>query len=104
MNGIEPIRGGDKQHLGKIEGHVEVKIGKGVVLLWIEHFQQCRSGIAAKIRADLVEFVEKNHRVAAFDAAQRLNDPARHRAYVGAAMSANLCFIAQSTKRNTREL
>ena len=78
-------------------------IGERVVLRRVEHFEQRRRRVAAKIRADLVEFVEQNHRIAAFDAAQRLDDASGHRADVSAAVAANLGFVAHSAQRDARE-
>jgi len=41
-NGIEHVRGGDEQHLGQVERHVQVVVPERVVLLGIEHFEQGR--------------------------------------------------------------
>ena len=79
-------------------------IGERVVLRRVENFEQRRRRVAAKIRADLVQFVQQNHRIAAFDAAQRLDDSSGHRADVSAAVAANLRFVAHSAQRNAREL
>ena len=76
MDRVEPVGRGDEQDVRKIEGQVEVVVGKGVVLLRVEDFEQRGGGIAAKIRAYLVDFIQQNHRVVALDAAQALNDPA----------------------------
>ena len=78
-------------------------IGERVVLRRVEHFEQRRRRVAAKIRADLVQFVEQNHRVAAFDAAQRLDDASGHRADVSAAMAANLRLVPHAAERDARE-
>ena len=53
----------DEEDLREIEGHAEIVIGEGVVLLRVEHFEQRRGRIAAKIGADLVEFIKHDQRV-----------------------------------------
>src|SRR5882672_6577067 len=78
-------------------------VGERVVLRGVEHFEQRCRRVAAKIRADLVEFIQKDYRVTAFDTAQRLDDPSRHRADVSAAMTANLRFVAHSAERDARK-
>ena len=65
MNRVQPVGRGDEQHARQIERQIEIMIGEGVVLRRVEHFQQRRGGIAAKIRADLVQFIQQNHRIAA---------------------------------------
>jgi hypothetical protein len=45
----------------------------------------------------------KDHRVAAFDAAQRLDDASGHCADVSAAMAANLRLVAHAAQRNAGE-
>ena len=70
MNRLEPVGRGDEQHARQIERQIEVMVGERVVLRRVEHFEQRRRRVAAKIRADLVQFVEQDDRVAAFDAAQ----------------------------------
>ena len=64
----------------------------------IEHFEQRARRIATKIRADLVDLVEHENRIARAAAAQFLNDAPRHRADVSAAMTADLRFVAHSAE------
>ena len=63
-----------------------------------------RRRIAAKIRADLVQFIQQDDRVAGLDAAQGLNDAAGQRADIGAAVAANLGFVAQAAEGDAGEL
>src|SRR5262249_639015 len=60
--------------------------------------------IATKIRADLVELVEQDDRVAALDAFQSLDDPAGQGADVSAAVSADLRFVAHAAEGDAGEL
>ena len=104
MNRLQPVGGGDEQHARKVELQIQVMVGERVVLRRVEHFQQRRRRIAAKIRADLVQFIEQNDRVAAFDAAQRLNDSSRHRADIGPPMAADFRLVPHAAQRDAREL
>ncbi len=62
------------------------------------------AGSPWKIRADLVEFVEEDDGVAALDAAEGLDDSARQRADVGAAVAADFRLVAQAAEGDAGEL
>ena len=70
----------------------------------IEHLEQRRRRIAAEVVAELVDLVEHEHRVAGLGAAQALDDLAGHRADVGAAVAADLGFVAHAAERHAHEL
>ena len=74
------------------------------VLLGIEGFEQRRSGIAAEVAADLVDFVEHENRIFGFGAANALDDLSGQRADVGAAMAADFGFIVNAAEREPHEL
>ena len=69
-------------------------IYKRAVLLRIEHFQQRGRRVAAHIHAHLVHFIEQEQGVLHPDLAHVLQYLARHGADIGAAMPADLRFIA----------
>ena len=71
---------------------------------WVEHFEQRAGRIAAKIRAELVDLIEHEHGVARTAAAQFLNDAARHRSDVRAAMTANFRFVAHAAQTYPHKL
>src|SRR5262249_29020839 len=100
---FEVIGGPDENHLRKIKRHVQVTIDEGVVLTWIEHLEQGAGGVAAKIRTDLVDLIEHEHRVARTDATQFLNYAAGHRPDVGAAMAADFCLAAHPAETDPHE-
>src|SRR5437879_1957290 len=79
-------------------------VGKGAVLLWIEHFQQRRGRVPAEIGTDLVDFVEQDNRIFAFGAAQALNDPAGHGADIGPPVTPNFSFVPESSEGHADEL
>ncbi len=103
-DGVEHIRGGQEQHLGKIERNVEIVILKSVVLFGIEDFQQRGGRIATEIGAELVDLVEDEQWIVRAGVADALNDAARQRPDVGASMSANLGLIANAAQRQPHEL
>ena len=68
-------------------------ICEGVVLGWVEDFQQCARRIALERRSKLVDFVEQEHWILRSSLLETLNDSARHGAYVGAPVSANVRLV-----------
>src|SRR5436309_9557128 len=78
-------------------------IGERAVLGWVKHFEQRGCWIPAKVRADLIQFIQQNYRVAAFGAAQRLNDAPGKRANVSPAVAANLRFIPHAPEGDPRK-
>src|SRR5262249_6456457 len=70
----------------------------------VEHFKQRAGWVAAKIRADLVDLIEHEHRVTRAAAAQFLNDAARHRADIRAAVTADLRFVAHPAETDPHKL
>ena len=65
LDRLQQVGRGDEQDLGKVEGHAQVVVGEGVVLLRVEDLQQGRGRVAAEIHADLVHLVHHEHRVVA---------------------------------------
>ena len=76
---------------------------KFLVLRRVENFHQRRRGVAAEIAAELVDFVEHQQRIADAGAPHRLNDAARHRTDVSAAMAAQFGFVVQAAERQPFE-
>ena len=94
----------DEQHLGQVEGQVDVVVLEGVVLLRVQHLEQGRRRVAAEVRAQLVHLVEHEHRVLALRAAQALDDLAGQGADVGAAVAADLRLVAHAAQADAVEL
>src|SRR6266699_1937471 len=97
-NRAQLIRGADKESLRQVERQIEIVIRERVVLFGIENFEQRSRRIAAIVRAELVDFVEHHHRIVHAGAANRLNDAAGHRAYIGTPMAAQLGFVANAAE------
>ena len=102
-DGVEHVRGGDEEHLRQVERHVEIVVAERRVLLGIERFEQRRSGIAAEVASNFVDFVEHEDRIFRLGAANALNDLSRQRADVSAAMAADLGFIVHAAEREPHE-
>ena len=94
----------DEQHLGEVEGQVDVVVLEGVVLLGVQHLEQGGGRVAAEVRADLVHLVEHEDRVLALRAAQPLDDLAGQGADVGAAVAADLRLVAHAAQADAVEL
>src|SRR5438132_293420 len=75
-----------------------------VVLFRIENFQQRRTRIAAKVRAELVYLIEQQHRVYGSGFLHHLNNLARQSADVSASVTANLSFIPHAAKAEPHKL
>ena len=103
-NRLGHVPGRDEEHLREVELDVEVVIAERVVLRRVEHLEQRRRRVATPVRADLVDLVEHDHRVHGPGIAQGADEPARKRADVGAAMSADLGLVADAAERHADEL
>ena len=101
---IEQVAGGDEEHLRQVEGHLEVVVLEGVVLLRIEHLEQGRAGIATEVHADLVDLVEHEHGVVGAGGLDVLDDPAGQRADVGAPVAADLRLVVDAAQAHAHEL
>ena len=95
---------GHKQHLRKVVVHVQVVILEGDVLLRVQNLQQRRGRVAAEVRGHLVHFVQQEDRVLGAGPLHVLDNLARQRADVSAAMAANLGLVADAAQREPHEL
>ena len=73
------------------------------ILLRIERFKECRSGITAKIGAYFIDFIQKKQGVFCFCMNDGFNETPRHGTDIGPAVSADLGFIMDPSQRNTGE-
>src|SRR5882724_10063194 len=101
---VEGVRGGDEHDLREVVVHVQVVVVEGAVLLGIEHLQQRRRRVAAEVGGHLVHLVEQEDRFARAGALHALDDLARQRADVGAAVAADLGLVAHAAQRHAHEL
>ena len=96
---LDEVGGGDEQHFAQVERHAQVVIGERVVLGRIEHLEQRARGVALEADPQLVHFVEQEHRILRAGLLHPLDDAARHRADVGAAVAADVGFVARAAER-----
>src|SRR5882762_78035 len=75
-----------------------------MVLLRIQNFEQRRTRVSAEISAQFVDFIKQQDRVYSPRLFHHLNDLSRQRADVSATMTANLSFVAHTTKRQAHKL
>ena len=71
---------------------------KGAVLLRVQHFQQGRCRVTPEITGHFIDLVHQNQRVAAFGCDHGIDQLAGHRANIGAAVAADLGFIAHAAQ------
>ena len=103
-NGVQQVGGGDEHHFGEIKTHVQVMVGKGVILFRVQHLQEGRGGVAVEIGADLVHFIQNEHRVVGAGPAHALDDAAGQGPHVGAAVPPDLGFVPHPPQGEAHEL
>ena len=104
-NGAEVVGRCDEEHFREVVVNVEVVVVECRVLLGVEHFKHRRCRVAVDgVLCDLVDFVEDEYRVRRSSLLNRLDDTTGHRSHIGAAMSANLALVVQTTQAHTNIL
>src|SRR5712692_6369484 len=101
---MQDIPSRDEEDFGKIVFDVEIMILEHMVLFRIEHFEQSRARIAAKIRAQLVDFVEQQHRIYRSGFLHHLDNLSGQSADVGSSMTANLSLVTDAAQRQAHKL
>ncbi len=79
-------------------------VREGGVLLRVQNLQEGRRGVAPKVGADLVHFVQDEHRVVGPGPADGLDDAAGHGPDVGAAVTPDLGFVPHPAQGEAHEL
>ncbi len=100
---VAHVGGGQEQHLGKVEAHVQVVVLEGEVLLGVQHLQQGRAGVAAPVGAHLVDLVQQHERVAHPALLHERDDPPRHGADVGAPVAPDLRLVPHAAQGEAQE-
>ena len=101
---VQHVGRADEHHVRQVVLDVEVVIEERVVLFRIEHLEQRRRRVAAEVHRHLVDFVEQEHRVLRPGLLHHLDDLAGEGADVGAAVAADLRFVAHAAERQPHEL
>ena len=95
---VHGVGGGHEHHVRQVIIHFQIVIVEAVVLFGIQHFQQGGCGIAAHVRAHLVDFVEQEQRVLHADFRHLLDELAGHGTDIGTAVTADLRFVTHPTE------
>lgn len=103
-DGVGAVGGGDEEDRGEVEGDVEVVVGERVVLGWVEDLEERGGWIAAEVAAEFIDFVEEDDWVASAGAADFGDEAAGHGTDVGAAVAADVGFIANAAEADAREV
>jgi hypothetical protein len=94
---IKRIGCGQKKYPREIKVNVKVVIAELYVLVRIQNFKECRGGITSKVGSYLIELIKDEDWIITTSLLQTLNDATRKSTYVGSPVTADLCFIANST-------
>src|SRR6266702_3266507 len=101
---LDDVGGGDEQHVRQVQLDLEVVVAERVVLRRVEHLEQGRRRVAPPVGADLVDLVQKEHRVHGPGLLDGPDDAAGLGADVGAPVPADLRLVADAAERDAHEL
>src|SRR5262245_6837364 len=103
-NRVGGICRGNEENSGKIEWQIKVIVAESFVLLRIKYLEQRRRRVSAKVAAQLVHFIEHEHRVIYSRPANGLYDAPRHSSDVGAPVSPELSFVVKPAQAEPLKL
>ena len=103
-DGVQRVGRGDKEDLGKIILQIKVVIHEGIVLFRVEHFQQGRGGVATVVGGHLVHFVQAEEGIVELHPLEGLDDLARQRAHIGAAVPPDFGLVAHAAKGEAHKI
>ncbi|MCY1413172.1 hypothetical protein D9M71_285980 [compost metagenome] len=101
---VHGVGGAEEHHVRQVVVDFQVVIVKVVVLLRVEHFEQCRGRVATHVAAHLVDFIEQKQRVAYAHLGHFLNQTAWHRTDVRPPVTTNLGLVTHTTQGHAHEL
>src|SRR5262249_10733815 len=103
-DGLQRIGCRDEENLRQIERQIEVIVAEGEILGGVQDLQESGRGVASKVAAQLVDFVEHQKRIVDAGATNRLDDAPPHRADVSAAMATQFGLVMQAAETQALEL
>ena len=89
---------GDEECPAEVVVEVEVIVVEGIILLRVEHLEEGAGGVALVVVGELVHLIKDEDGIARAGLKEALDDPSRHRPYVGAAVTADLRLIVHATE------
>ena len=76
-------------------------VTESIILLCIQHFQQCSRWIPFVITAQLIHLIQKNQRIVTTCQFYRIDNTTRHSTNIGFSVSADVRFIFHAAQRDT---
>ena len=101
---VRGVGGGDEHHLPQVHGNLQKMVPEGVVLLAVQHLQKSRRRVASVIAAHLVDLVQQQQWIHRPAAADGLDDPPRHGAYVGLPVAPDIRLIPDAAQGDPGQL
>ena len=101
---IQGVGRGDEHHIRQIKGNFDIMIPVGTVLLSVQNFQKCRTGVTTVVRTHFVDFVQENHRIGGASLGHGGHDPSGHGSNVGLPMTTNIRLVMDAAQGNTNHL
>ena len=101
---VQHVGGADEHDVRQIVVEVHVMVVEAVILLRVEHLEKRGRGITAKVHRHLVHFVEHEDRVVRTRLLQALQDLPGERADIGATMTPDLGFVADTAEADPDEI
>ncbi len=94
----------DEHHVRQIVRHAQVVIGKGGVLLRVEHLQKGGGGIAPEVEPHFVDLVEHEKRIIRLRLLHPLQNPSGEGADVGPPVAPDFGFVADAAQGDSDKL
>src|SRR5699024_10334445 len=103
-DGIQRVGSSDKEYFGEVIFQLQIVIGKAVILLRIQYFQQGGGGVTAIVGAHFVYLVKHHNRVIGLRFLDRTQDTSRQSADIGTAVTANFGFVMDAAQAKALKL
>ena len=99
-DGVQGVGGGDKEHVGQVEGHLQEVVPEGGILLSVQYLQQSGGRVSPLIVAQLIDLIQQQQRVTAVRLLDGGNDTAGHGPHIGLAVAPDLGLIMDAAQGN----
>ena len=99
-NRIQRVGGGDKHYIGKVIGNFQIVVTIGMILLGIQNLQQRSTGVTPVVGTHLVDFVQKQHGIAAACLSHGGHNPAGHGTHIGLPVATDIRLVMDAAQRD----
>ncbi len=103
-DGLQDVGRRQEHHVAQVQLHFQVVVPEGVVLRRVQDLQEGGRGVAAEVRAHLVDLVEQDHRVHRPGLLDGAHDTAGQRADVRTPVAADLGLVPHAAEGDPDEL